>query len=99
MPRLSIGLMKHYQGTLWDGLPLRRQRAGADPDSPPRAVALPPEWEPEAAAALAALAPGRRPASLPRAAEAWIARALRGGQKSGLLDEVAAAHLAEGLRA
>ncbi|MCO6416281.1 TSCPD domain-containing protein [Siccirubricoccus sp. KC 17139] len=91
--------MRRYQGTLWDGLALRRQRAAADPDSDPRPVALPPDWEGEAAAALAALAPTSRPASLPAAAEAWIRRAAAAGRKSGLLDEAGAAELAEGLRA
>ncbi|WP_149541023.1 TSCPD domain-containing protein [Siccirubricoccus phaeus] len=91
--------MRRYQGTLWDGLALRRQRAAADPDAEPRPVALPPEWEAEAAAALAALAPASRPASLPGAAEAWIRRVLAAGRKSGLLEEAGARHLAEGLRA
>lgn len=91
---------------MWDGVALRRARAGADPDQPPRPVALPAAWEggeaaeDPAAAALAALAPGEGPASLPRLAEAWISRVLGRGQKCGLLaDDAAALHLAEGLRA
>ncbi|MBC9180436.1 hypothetical protein IBL25_26165, partial [Roseomonas ludipueritiae] len=46
-------------GTIWAGIALRRMRAQADPDAAPRAVALPAAWEDEAAAALAALAPGQ----------------------------------------
>ena len=43
-------------GTIWAGVALRRLKAGADPDSPPRAVAIPVPWEDEAGEALAALA-------------------------------------------
>ncbi|GAA0574079.1 hypothetical protein GCM10009416_11000 [Craurococcus roseus] len=70
--------MASTRGTLWDGVALRRTRAAADPDSPPRAIALPAAWDEGAAAALASLAPGAGPASLPRSAEAWIARAADG---------------------
>ncbi|TCZ66555.1 TSCPD domain-containing protein [Roseicella aquatilis] len=91
--------MARIQGTRWDGVALRRLRAGADPDAPLRAVAIPAGWEPEAAEALAGLAPGEGPASLPRAAEAWIGRAGARGRKAGILDEVGAERLAEGLRA
>jgi hypothetical protein len=59
----------------WSGVALSRHSAGADPDSPPRAVAIPATWDEDAAAALAALAPGDGPALLPRLAEAWISRA------------------------
>jgi hypothetical protein len=72
-------------GTLWEGLALRRLRASADPDAAPRAVAIPAMWEDEAAAALAALTPGEGPASLPRAAEAWIAKAVDKGLRAGTL--------------
>ncbi|MBV1799358.1 TSCPD domain-containing protein [Siccirubricoccus sp. G192] len=91
--------MAPIQGTLWEGVPLRRTRAGADPDALPRPVALPLGWEEEAAAALAALVPGQGPAALPRAAESWIQRALRAGQRAGVLDAAGAADLAEALRA
>ncbi|MFC7474591.1 hypothetical protein ACFQS7_09520 [Dankookia sp. GCM10030260] len=91
--------MARIQGTLWEGVALRRRRAGADPDAPPRAVALPATWEATAAEALAALAPGDGPTSLPRAAEAWIGRVAGRGRKAGLLDEAAAQALAESLRA
>jgi hypothetical protein len=93
--------MESIRGTLWQGLALRRTRAAADPDAPPRAVALPAAWDGEAAAAaaLASLAPGLAPVSLPRAAEAWIARVLAGGAAAGALDRRGAASLAEALRA
>ncbi|MCS6890484.1 MAG: hypothetical protein NZN45_02595 [Rhodovarius sp.] len=88
-----------WRGTLWEGLRLARHRIGPDPDSPPRPVALPLGWEEEAAAALAALRPGQGPVSLPRAAEAWIQRALQRGSQAGLFDAEGGAALAEGLRA
>src|SRR5690349_5780446 len=91
--------MARIQGTLWEGVALRRRRAGADPDAPPRPVALPAGWEAEAAGALAALVPGEGPVSLPRAAEAWIGRVTARGQRAGLFDETGAQALAEDLRA
>src|SRR3712207_2991269 len=91
--------MARIQGTLWEGVALRRTRAGADPDAPLRPVALPVAWEEDAAAALAALLPGTGPVTLPAAAEAWIVRVLRGGTKAALLDAATARRLAEGLRA
>ena len=78
---------------------LRRTRAAADPDAPPRPVALPVAWEDGAATALAALAPGQAPVSLPRLAENWIARALARGRKAGIVGEAEAPILAEGWRA
>jgi ribonucleoside-diphosphate reductase alpha chain len=51
---------------------MRRGSAAADPDEPARLVTLPAAWEDEAAAGLAELAPGTRPASVADAAEAWI---------------------------
>lgn len=51
---------------------MREAAAGADPDTPPRALVLPASWDDRAAAALAALAPGEGRASLPHAAEGWI---------------------------
>jgi hypothetical protein len=59
----------------WSGVALSRLSAAPDPESPPRAVAIPAAWDEGAAAALAALAPGTGPALLPRLAEAWISRA------------------------
>jgi hypothetical protein len=56
----------------WHGVRLRRLAAAADPDMDERDVALPASWDDIAAAALAALAPGEGPVSLPIAAEAWI---------------------------
>ncbi|MBJ7250347.1 MAG: hypothetical protein JHC89_02920, partial [Acetobacteraceae bacterium] len=86
-------------GTIWAGVALRRLKAGADPDSPPRAVAIPVPWEDEAGEALAALAPGSGPATLPSVAEAWIQRLTLRGRRLGLLDGADAAEsLAAGLR-
>lgn len=73
-------------GTLWDGVTLKRERIGADPDSPPRPVALPAAWDDGAAAALAALAPGSGPVVLPILAEAWIRRVTTRGRRLGLLE-------------
>ena len=84
--------MERITGSLWEGVALQRTRIGADPDAPLRAVALPETWEEEAAAALAGLAPGHAPIALPRAAEAWIARALKTAPPE-------AVSLAEGWRA
>jgi hypothetical protein len=91
--------MARIAGSLWEGVALRRTRIGADPDAPPRAVALPESWEDDAAAALASLVPGEAPIALPRIAEAWIARALKSGEKAGLITRAEAPHLAEGWRA
>jgi ribonucleoside-diphosphate reductase alpha chain len=84
--------MASIRGTLWEGVALRRTRASADPDAPVRAVALPAAWTGDAAAALAGLVPGAGPASLPRAAEAWIARAA--GDDADLADTLRALLLA-----
>lgn len=87
-------------GTLWDGVALRRERIGADPDAPPRAVALPAAWEDGAAAAIAGLAPGSGPVTLPTLAEGWIRRVTTRGRRLGLLESPEAADaLAHGLRA
>ena len=83
--------MTSLPGTLWDGVQLWRVRAAPDPDSRPRAVALPVSWEAEEAAALAALAPGSRPILLPRLAEAWIAPLAVRGQRLGILADAAEA--------
>jgi len=91
--------MARLNGTLWEGVALRRTRIGADPDAPLRSLALPSGWDQEAAAALATLLPGTGPASLPRAVEAWIARALSRGEKAGLFSPERAGSLAEGWRA
>jgi len=89
-----------WAGTPWEGMALRRVRIGADPDAAPRTVALPITWEDEAAAALAALAPGEGPVALPRLAEAWIGRAAARGRKLGLLAEGdSSERFAAGLRA
>ncbi len=67
---------------------MRRVAAGADPDAPPRRVAVPAAWEDAAAAALAALAPGDGAVTLEAAAEAWI---------GPIADRAAAANLASPL--
>ncbi|MDB5376688.1 MAG: hypothetical protein JWR00_1134, partial [Rubritepida sp.] len=56
-PLVRLTGMARLDGTLWEGVALRRTRIGADPDAPPRALALPAGWEEEAGAALAALVP------------------------------------------
>jgi hypothetical protein len=87
-------------GTLWDGVALRRERIGADPDAPLRGVALPATWDDGAAAAIAALAPGSGPVALPTLAEAWIRRVTTRGRRLGLLESPEEADaLADGLRA
>jgi ribonucleoside-diphosphate reductase alpha chain len=68
----------------WQGVRLRRVAAAADPDSAPRQVALPAAWEDEAAAALAALAPGEGATTLPAAAEGWIRPVAERGRRAGL---------------
>ncbi|MGG5807903.1 hypothetical protein [Falsiroseomonas sp. CW058] len=81
-------------------MPLWRLRASPDPDSPPRAVALPVAWEEEEASALAALAPGSAPVVFPRLAEGWIAPLAMRGRKLGLLADAAEQDaFAEALRA
>ena len=91
--------MARTDGTLWEALALTRWKLSADPDAPPRAVAIPAGWEVEAGEALAGLMPGAGPITLPRAAEGWIGRAVGRGLKAGLMDGAGAIHLAEGLRA
>jgi len=92
--------MTEIAGTLWEGVGLRRTRAAADPDSSLRPIALPLDWEEEAAAAMAALDPGTGPVSLPRLAEGWIRRLTARGIKLGLLASPEEADgLAEALRA
>ncbi|MFD1111013.1 hypothetical protein ACFQ20_16925 [Pseudoroseomonas ludipueritiae] len=91
--------MERMAGTIWAGIALRRMRAQADPDAAPRAVALPAAWEDEAAAALAALAPGQASVSLPALAQGWIGRLVAQGRKLSLLDEAGAAALSEALHA
>ncbi len=87
-------------GTIWAGVALRRLKVGADPDSPPRAIAIPTTWEDEAGEALVTLAPGSAPAALPSVAEAWIERLALRGRRLGVLDgPEEAASFAAGLRA
>ena len=56
----------------WNGVRMRKVRAGADPDAATRLVTLPADWDDDAAAALAQLAPGQANVSLAQAAARWI---------------------------
>ena len=56
----------------WHGVRTRQTVAGADPDAPDRQITLPASWDDAAAAAIAALVPGRRPVKLALAAEGFI---------------------------
>lgn len=82
----SVRAMAGILGTIWEGVALRRERIGADPDAPLRHVALPATWEEGAGAALAALAPGAGPAALPTVAEGWIRRVTTRGRRLGLIE-------------
>jgi ribonucleoside-diphosphate reductase alpha chain len=63
---------------------MRRTEASPDPDAAPRAVTLPAAWDDQAAAALAALAPGQGPVSLTVAAQAWIDPIAAAAREAGL---------------
>ena len=80
---------------IWHGIRLRTVDAGLDPDSAPRAVAIPAGFDDAAAEALLHLAPqdhGRRRLDLPLVADAWIApldaRARRAGMEVALADRL-----------
>ncbi len=68
----------------WHGLRTRKAWAAPDPDSPTRQVILPASWNDDAAAALAALAPGEGPVNLQDAASSWIAPIAARAQRAGL---------------
>ncbi|MFC0409081.1 TSCPD domain-containing protein [Roseomonas elaeocarpi] len=87
--------MAGLEATSWSDVALRRTRGQADPDAVSRAVLMPATWDQGAADALASLAPGEGPVSLPRLAEAWIRRAAAGARSLGLPD---ADTLADALR-
>jgi ribonucleoside-diphosphate reductase alpha chain len=63
---------------------MRRTEIAADPDRSPRSVTLPAAWDQQAAAALAALAPGHGPVSLTVAAQAWIDPIAIAAREAGL---------------
>lgn len=69
---------------IWQGVRMLDIAAGPDPDAAARVLTIPSSWGQGAAGALAALAPGDGPVTLPRAAAAWIrpiaARARAAGQ-------------------
>jgi ribonucleoside-diphosphate reductase alpha chain len=75
----------------WHGVRFRRTEAAADPDAPVRVITLPASWDEEAAAALAALAPGEGPVHLAAAAAAWIAPACAALSRWGWAEEDTAA--------
>jgi ribonucleoside-diphosphate reductase alpha chain len=79
----------------WHGVRLRRVEAWGDPDGMPRTVSLPASWDGAAAAALATLAPGMRPISLPDLADGWVSIASRRAEEAGL---IAAPQLTAGLQ-
>jgi len=92
--------MTSIAGTLWDGMALWRMRAPPEPDSAPRAVALPQAFDEEAAEALAALAPGQGPVAFPRLVEGWLQPlALRGRSLGVLADASAQDRFTAGIRA
>ena len=71
---------------LWQGVRMHDVAAGPDPDAAARVLTVPAAWGVGAAEALAALAPGHGPATLPKAAATWIrpiaARARAGGHEN-----------------
>lgn len=74
---LPLARVPGYHGAMrtnpvWHGVRLRHFTIGADPDAPPRDVAVPAGWDSEAASALAGLSAGNGPVRLPDAAELWI---------------------------
>lgn len=56
----------------WRGVRMRQALVGADPDAPDRSITLPASWDDAAAAAIAAIVPGRGPVKLALAAEGFI---------------------------
>src|ERR1700710_1529196 len=56
----------------WHGVRMRRTEASPDPDTSSRSVTVPASWDDSAAAALAAMTPGKDPVTLAGAAQAWI---------------------------
>lgn len=74
---------------LWQGVRTRQTMAAADPDAAARMVTLPVAWEPQAAEALAALAPGHSAVRLVDAADAWIRPIVERARQAGLADDLA----------
>ena len=93
--------MASIQGTFWEGVALRRTRAGADPDSPLRAVALPADlgWGGRRRRGAGLARPGRGPGFAAARRRGVDRRVAAGGTTAGTLDSDSAAELAEALRA
>src|SRR5271168_2356926 len=68
----------------WHGVRTRRVEASPDPDTAPRVVTLPASWDDSAAAALAALVPGKGPVTLAGAAQGWIDPIAAAATQAGL---------------
>jgi hypothetical protein len=70
----------------WRGVRMRTTEAApaTDPDADARLITLAFTWDDRAAAALAALAPGRGAVSLQQAAESWLRPIAERGQQAGL---------------
>jgi hypothetical protein len=73
----------------WQGVRMRTVSVAADAESPPRSVTVPVAWDDGAAAALAALAPGRGPVCLDSAAEAWVRPIAERARRSGIEEPLA----------
>jgi len=74
---------------VWQGVRMRKVRAGADPDSPKRALTLPASWDDAAAEALAALLPDGAPMLLAAGAELWIRPIAARAAELGIADPLA----------
>ncbi len=65
-------LTKNRAASFWNGVRMRTLAASPDPDEPPRMVTVPADWDQDAAAAFAAMAPGTGRASLADASMLWV---------------------------
>ncbi len=79
----------------WQGVRMRKAAAVPDHDvhddgAPPRQVTIPVAWDDRAAAALAALAPGRGRVSLDAAAESWVRPIAERAKAAGIEEPLAA---------
>jgi ribonucleoside-diphosphate reductase alpha chain len=83
-PSIRSMTTNRQTSTIWRGVRMRRTLAGADPDAPLRPVTLPAPWGDDAAAALAALAPGEGPVFVAALAAVWIDRVTGAAARAGL---------------